>query len=50
MKEPVYGTPDGIQPNGEHAMEEIEDAVMAVWNEMLAAGKLESPPQAKKRA
>jgi len=40
----------GIQPNGEHAMEEIEDAVMAVWNEMLAAGKLESPPQAKKRA
>jgi nitrogen fixation protein NifB len=30
----------GIQPNGEHAMEPIEEAVMAVWNEMLAAGKL----------
>ena len=31
----------GIQPNGEHAMEPIEVAVMAVWNEMLAAGKLD---------
>jgi nitrogen fixation protein NifB len=30
----------GIQPNGEHAMEPTEEAVMAVWNEMLAAGKL----------
>jgi nitrogen fixation protein NifB len=40
----------GIQPNGEHAMEEIEDAVMAVWHEMLAAGKLDAPLEAKKRA
>ncbi len=30
----------GIQPNGEHAMEPVEDAVMAVWREMLAAGRL----------
>ncbi|MDI6747572.1 MAG: nitrogenase cofactor biosynthesis protein NifB [Rhodocyclaceae bacterium] len=30
----------GIQPNGEHPMEEIEPACMAVWNEMLKAGKL----------
>jgi nitrogen fixation protein NifB len=40
----------GIQPNGEHAMEPIEDAVMAVWHEMLAAGKLDAPAEAKKRA
>ena len=40
----------GIQPNGEHAMEPIEDAVMAVWNEMLAAGKLDAKPAAAKRA
>ena len=40
----------GIQPNGEHAMEPIEEAVMAVWNEMLAAGKLEAQPAAAKRA
>jgi len=32
----------GIQPNGEHAMEPIEEAVMAVWQEMLAAGKLDA--------
>jgi nitrogen fixation protein NifB len=31
----------GIAPNGEHAMEPIEDAVMAVYKEMVAAGKLE---------
>jgi nitrogen fixation protein NifB len=30
----------GIQPNGEHPLEEIEAACVAVWNEMLAAGKL----------
>jgi nitrogen fixation protein NifB len=30
----------GIQPNGEHAMEAIEDAVLAVYREMAAAGKL----------
>ncbi|HEY6896014.1 MAG TPA: nitrogenase cofactor biosynthesis protein NifB [Rhodocyclaceae bacterium] len=40
----------GIQPNGEHAMEPIEDAVMAIWNEMLAAGKLDAPAEIKKRA
>jgi nitrogen fixation protein NifB len=34
----------GIAPNGEHAMEPIEEAVMAVWNEMLAAGKLDPKP------
>jgi nitrogen fixation protein NifB len=33
----------GIRPNGEHAMEPVEDAVMAVWNEMLAAGLLNAP-------
>ncbi|MDP1636398.1 MAG: NifB/NifX family molybdenum-iron cluster-binding protein, partial [Gallionellaceae bacterium] len=32
----------GIQPNGEHAMEVIEDAVMAVYEEMRAAGRLEA--------
>lgn len=32
----------GIHPNGEHAMEPIEDAVMAVYQEMAAAGKLEA--------
>ena len=40
----------GIQPNGEHAMEPVEDAVMAVWREMLAAGKLEPKPSAAKCA
>lgn len=32
----------GIAPNGEHAMEPVEEAVMAVWNQMLAAGKLDA--------
>jgi nitrogen fixation protein NifB len=31
----------GIMPNGEHAMEPIEDAVLAVYREMAAAGKLD---------
>jgi len=31
----------GIIPNGEHAMEPIEDAVMEVYKEMVAEGKLE---------
>ncbi|OIO67428.1 MAG: nitrogenase cofactor biosynthesis protein NifB [Zetaproteobacteria bacterium CG_4_9_14_3_um_filter_49_83] len=31
----------GIQPNGEHAMESIEEAVAAVYLEMAKAGKLE---------
>src|SRR5487761_2346909 len=30
----------GIQPNGEHAMEAIEDAVLAVYEEMRSNGKL----------
>jgi nitrogen fixation protein NifB len=30
----------GIQPNGEHAMEAIEDAIVAVYEEMRVAGKL----------
>src|SRR6266581_4528240 len=33
----------GIRPNGEHALELIEEAVMAVWKEMLAAGRLAAP-------
>jgi nitrogen fixation protein NifB len=33
----------GIAPNGEHAMEGIEDAVMAVYAEMAATGKLVPP-------
>ena len=40
----------GIQPNGEHAMQPIEEAVTAVWHEMLAAGKLAVTPAAAKRA
>ncbi len=31
----------GIQPNGEHAMENIEEAVMAVYLEMAESGKLD---------
>ncbi len=31
----------GIQPNGEHALEPIEDALTAVYRELLAAGKLD---------
>jgi nitrogen fixation protein NifB len=33
----------GIQPNGEHGMERIEDAVAAVYAEMVAAGRLAEP-------
>jgi len=39
----------GIAPNGEHAMEPIEEAVMAVYREMAAAGKL-APPTEKRHA
>ena len=35
----------GIQPNGEHAMENIEEAVMAVYLEMAEAGKLDETPE-----
>ena len=31
----------GIQPNGEHAMEPIEEAVLAVYQEMIQSGRLE---------
>ena len=33
----------GVTPNGEHAMEPIEEAVMAVYREMAESGKLETP-------
>jgi nitrogen fixation protein NifB len=33
----------GIQPNGEHAMEPIEEAVLAVYQEMLKNGQLQEP-------
>ena len=35
----------GITPNGEHAMEDIEEAVMLVYNEMAKAGKLDEVKQ-----
>ena len=31
----------GIHPNGEHAMEPIEEAVLAVYQEMIASGRLD---------
>lgn len=37
----------GIHPNGEHAMEPIEEAIMAVYQEMVAAGKLDEPVAAR---
>jgi nitrogen fixation protein NifB len=39
----------GIQPNGEHAMEPIEEAIAAVYAEMRAAGRLDASiePQQK---
>ncbi|GHU23407.1 FeMo cofactor biosynthesis protein NifB [Betaproteobacteria bacterium] len=41
----------GIQPNGEHAMEDIETALCAVYGEMDASGKLaEKPASAAKAA
>jgi nitrogen fixation protein NifB len=40
----------GMQPNGEHAMEAIEDAVLAVYAEMGAAGKLEAKPALQQKA
>ncbi len=30
----------GVTPNGEHAMEPIEEAILAVYKEMIAAGTL----------
>ena len=34
----------GIQPNGEHAMEPIDEALRAVYDELAAAGKLAAAP------
>ena len=39
----------GIQPNGEHAMEPIEEAILKVYEEMRVAGKL-APAVAQKVA
>ena len=39
----------GIQPDGEHAMEPIEDAVAAVYQEMINNGKLDSDVDAEMR-
>jgi len=35
----------GIQPNGEHAMEPIEDAIRDVYQEMIDNGVLEDVAQ-----
>ena len=40
----------GIAPNGEHAMEEIEEACAAVYRELAAAGALAAPPGETNRA
>ena len=37
----------GIMPNGEHAMEEIEEAVAAVYAEMAESGALDKPAPEK---
>jgi nitrogen fixation protein NifB len=39
----------GIQPNGEHAMEPIEEAIAAVYAEMIAAGKLDAQPEPQQK-
>ncbi|MBK1632803.1 nitrogenase cofactor biosynthesis protein NifB [Thiohalocapsa halophila] len=36
----------GLVPNGEHAMEPIEDAVAALYRELLAEGRLAAPVEA----
>ena len=38
----------GIMPNGEHAMEPIKDAVLAVYKEMAQGGKLDEVDQAER--
>jgi nitrogen fixation protein NifB len=40
----------GIMPNGEHAMELIEEAVAAVYKEMAESGALDKPAPEKLRA
>ncbi len=37
----------GIQPNGEHAFESIEEAVLAVYQEMINTGKLHNELKAR---
>jgi nitrogen fixation protein NifB len=39
----------GIQPNGEHAMEPIEEAIAAVYAEMIAAGKLDAQAEPQQK-
>jgi nitrogen fixation protein NifB len=39
----------GIQPNGEHALEPIEDAVMTVYQEMIKSGKLDEPQSVRQK-
>jgi nitrogen fixation protein NifB len=40
----------GIQPNGEHAMEPIDDALRAVYDELAAAGRLAASAAGNARA
>lgn len=40
----------GIQPNGEYAMEPIEDAVKALYQEMIENGQLDETPAAEEAA
>ncbi len=39
----------GIAPNGEHALEPIEDAIAAVYREMAKDGRLDKPAAAPLR-
>ncbi|MFD2111200.1 nitrogenase cofactor biosynthesis protein NifB [Thiorhodococcus fuscus] len=39
----------GITPNGEHAIEPIEEAVATVYREMLESGRLDSAPAPEQR-
>ena len=34
----------GIKPNGEHAMEPIDDAILEVYQEMIESGALDAAP------
>ncbi|EIJ43899.1 nitrogenase cofactor biosynthesis protein NifB [Beggiatoa alba B18LD] len=40
----------GIQPNGEHAMEPIEEALLAVYQEMINNGKLDDVVETQRQA
>jgi nitrogen fixation protein NifB len=40
----------GIQPNGEHALEPIEEAINKVWAEMLKSGRLGDTQMSQRRA